>query len=125
MDLDEITYRIIGAAYKVHGELGPGLLEKIYEEALAYQLYEEGLHVEKQIALPVFYRGHRLSVEYRLDMLVEDSVIVELKSVSEITDLFKKQLLTYLKVADKQVGLLINFNVRNLQCGITRIVNDY
>ena len=125
MDLDEITYNIIGAAYNVHCELGPGLLEKIYEEALAYQLCEDGMQVETQVALPVFYRGHKLPSVYRLDLLVEDSVIVELKSVSTMTDLYRKQLLTYLKLTGKPVGLLMNFNVTNLRSGITRIVNNY
>lgn len=89
------------------------------------QLVEDGLKVESQVVLPVYYRGRKLSSEFRLDLLVEGEVIVELKSVSEVTDLFRKQLLTYLKIADKPVGLLINFNVKSLDDGITRIGNFY
>ncbi|MDE5980032.1 MAG: GxxExxY protein [Muribaculaceae bacterium] len=125
MDLNGITYKIIGAAYKVHSALGAGLLERIYEEAMIIQLAEEGLKVESQVLLPVYYRGRKLNSEFRLDLLVEDEVIVELKSVSEVTDLFSKQLLTYLKIADKPLGLLINFNVKSLDEGITRIGNFY
>ena len=125
MDLNSITYKIIGAAYKVHSALGAGLLERIYEEAMVMQLAEEGLKTESQVLLPVYYRGRKLSSEFRLDLLVEGKVIVELKSVSEVTDLFRKQLLTYLKIADKPLGLLINFNVRSLDEGITRIANFY
>lgn len=125
VDLNNITYKIIGAAYKVHSALGAGLLERIYEEAMIMQLVEDGLKVESQVVLPVYYRGRKLSSEFRLDLLVEGEVIVELKSVSEVTDLFRKQLLTYLKIADKPVGLLINFNVKSLDDGITRIGNFY
>lgn len=125
IDLNNITYKIIGAAYKVHSALGAGLLERIYEEAMIMQLVEDGLKVESQVVLPVYYRGRKLSSEFRLDLLVEGEVIVELKSVSEVTDLFRKQLLTYLKIADKPVGLLINFNVKSLDDGITRIGNFY
>ena len=89
------------------------------------QLVEDGLKVESQVVLPVYYRGRKLSSEFRLDLLVEGEVIVELKSVSEVTDLFRKQLLTYLKIADKPVGLLINFKVKSLDDGITRIGNFY
>lgn len=125
IDLNNITYKIIGAAYKVHSALGAGLLERIYEEAMIMQLVEDGLKFESQVVLPVYYRGRKLSSEFRLDLLVEGEVIVELKSVSEVTDLFRKQLLTYLKIADKPVGLLINFNVKSLDDGITRIGNFY
>lgn len=125
IDLNGITYKIIGAAYKVHSALGAGLLERIYEEAMIIQLAGEGLKVESQVLLPVYYRGRKLNSEFRLDLLVEDEVIVELKSVSEVTDLFSKQLLTYLKIADKPLGLLINFNVKSLDEGITRIANFY
>lgn len=125
IDLNNITYKIIGAAYKVHSALGAGLLERIYEEAMIMQLVEDGLKVESQVVLLVYYRGRKLSSEFRLDLLVEGEVIVELKSVSEVTDLFRKQLLTYLKIADKPVGLLINFNVKSLDDGITRIGNFY
>ena len=125
MGIDEISYRILGAAYKVHRTLGPGLLERIYEEALAMQLGEDGLSYRTQVPFPVFYRGHKLATECRFDMLVEDEVVVELKSVSEVTPLFKKQLLTYLKISGKSLGLLINFNEYDLKDGITRIVNNY
>lgn len=125
MKINEITFMVIGAAYEVHKELGPGLLEKIYEEAMAYQIREKGLKVETQVLLPVFYKGKRLLSDYRLDLLVENEVIVELKSVAVVTDLYMKQLLTYLRIAHKRVGLLMNFNVANMQTGVTRIVNGY
>lgn len=125
MGLDEITYKIIGAAFAVHRTLGPGLLENIYEEALVLQLKEDGLKVVSQVEIPVIYKGTRLHTSYRLDLLIEDSVIVELKSVSALTDLHHKQLLTYLRLAKKPIGLLLNFNENDMKDGIVRISNGY
>ena len=122
---NEITYRIRGAVYKVYNELGPGLLESVYEAALCYQLRKDGLRVENQVRLDVFYDNTILPVDYRLDLLVEDSVIVELKSVEEIKPLHHKQLLTYLRIADKHIGLLINFNTDDIERSIIRKVNGY
>lgn len=125
MKTNDITYAIIGAAFKVHRELGPGLLESIYEEAMTFQLREDGLQVRNQITLPVYYHGAKLSCEYRLDLLVNEEVIVELKSTVAITDIHKKQLLTYLRIAHKPVGLILNFNQSDMKNGISRIVNDF
>jgi len=121
---NELSYKIRGAVFKVYNELGPGLLESIYEAALYYQLQKDGLEVKKQVPLDVKYDGVILPVDYRLDLIVEDSVILELKSVEKLTDLHKKQLLTYLKITNKTLGLLINFNTTNLQNDIIRIVNN-
>ncbi len=118
--LNEITYKIIGCAYKVHSELGPGLLESTYEICLEYELREEGLKVEKQKALPVVYQGIKMDAGYRIDLLVEDKIVVELKSVEILAPIHEAQLLTYLKLAKKKLGLLINFNVIDLKKGIKR-----
>jgi len=120
--LNLISYDIIGAAYKVHSALGPGLLESAYEVCLEYELVKMGYKVDRQKALPVIYDGVELDAGYRIDILVEDSVIVELKSVSEMVPLFKAQLMTYLKLSELQLGLLLNFNVIDMKKGITRIV---
>ena len=118
----DITYKIRGAIFKIYNYWGPGLFEQVYEESLAYQLRKEGLKVEQQIALPVIYDGQKLSCDYRLDLLVEDKVIIELKSVEELKPVHYKQLMTYLKIANKKVGLLVNFNVADIANGIHRIV---
>jgi GxxExxY protein len=120
--LNLISYDIIGAAYKVHSALGPGLLESTYEVCLEYELVKMGYKVERQKSLPVNYNGVLLDAGYRIDLLVEDSVIVELKSVNEIIPLYKAQIMTYLKLSELNLGLLINFNVTDLKKGITRIV---
>lgn len=125
MDVNGITYGIIGAAYRVHKELGPGLLEKVYEEALAIELMHDGFVVESQVGCKVYYRGVALQSALRFDMLVNGVVIVELKSVNSLSDLHFKQLLTYLRVAKKPVGLLINFNEADLKDGINRVVNNF
>ncbi len=122
---NEITYRIRGAVYKVYNELGPGLLESVYEAAMCYQLRKDGLRVENQVRLDVIYDDTILPVDYRLDLLVEDSVIVELKSVEELKPIHHKQLLTYLRIADKRIGLLINFNTDDIERSIIRKVNGY
>ena len=120
--LNLISYNIIGAAYKVHSDLGSGLLESAYEVCLEYELIKMGYKVERQKPLPIIYDEIRLDAGYRIDLLVEDSVIIELKSVNEMIPLYTAQLMTYLKLADLRLGLLINFNVTDLKKGIKRIV---
>jgi GxxExxY protein len=124
MTENEITERIIGASIEVHRALGPGLLESTYEACLFYELEQKGLWVEKQIALPVSYKEVELEIGYRLDLLVEHKVIVELKSVSELLPIHMAQILTYLKLSEHRLGLLINFNVSKLTDGVKRIVNN-
>ena len=111
MELNEITERIIGSAIEVHKELGPGLLESAYEECLAYELRELGFKVERQKAVPVVYKNIKLDCGYRIDILVEDRVVIELKSVDSLNPIHEAQILTYMKFANKNIGLLINFNV--------------
>jgi len=123
MTVNEITFEIRGAIYDVYKALGPGLLESVYEEALVFELDQRGLKVERQKQVPINYKGNVLNSELRLDLLVEDNVIVELKSVEEMKNVFAKQLLTYLKLMDKKVGLLVNFNTDNILTSINRIAN--
>lgn len=120
---NELTYEIRGAIFDVYNELGPGLLESVYEEALAFELQERGLEVIRQVEVPIIYKGNELKTALRLDLMVNNQVIVELKSVEEMKPVFAKQLLTYLKLMKKHVGLLVNFNTNNLRDGIKRIVN--
>ena len=120
---NELTYEIRGAIFDVYNELGPGLLESVYEEALAFELEERGLKVERQVEVPIIYKGNELKTALRLDLMVNNQVIIELKSVEEMKPVFAKQLLTYLKLMKKHVGLLVNFNTSNLREGIKRIVN--
>ena len=120
---NEISGQIVDAAYRVHTALGPGLLESVYEEVLAYELRKRGLNVIQQQSIPVVYEDVLVEIGFRADLLVEDRVIVEIKSIAEIAPVHKKQLLTYLRLADKRVGLLINFNEFLIKDGITRIVN--
>ncbi len=122
MQFDDCTGEIIGAAMAVHRELGPGLLESTYEACLFYELEQRGLRVEKQRKLPVCYRGVQLDCGYRIDLLVENSVIVELKAVEKLEPIHEAQLLSYLKLSGIKVGLLINFNVEVLKDGIKRRV---
>ena len=123
MDLNEITGKIIECAIKVHKVLGPGLLEGTYEVCLVHELKKAKLRVESQVFLPVVYDGIELDAGYRLDILVEDKIIVELKTVENILPIHKAQTLTYLKLANKRIGLIINFNVALLKSGIKRIAN--
>ena len=123
MTVNDVTYQIRGAIYDVYNELGPGLLESVYEEALCFELEQRGLKTERQIQVPISYKGNVLKTELRLDLLVEDNVIVDLKSVEEMKKVFAKQLLTYLRLMDKRVGLLVNFNTDNILTAITRIAN--
>jgi GxxExxY protein len=120
---NELTYEIRGAIYDVYKALGPGLLESVYEEALCFELVQRGLKVERQSAVPIHYKGNVLKTELRLDILVEDAIIVELKSVEEMRPVFAKQLLTYLRLLNKKVGLLVNFNTDNILASIIRVVN--
>ncbi|MBI3585692.1 MAG: GxxExxY protein [Ignavibacteriales bacterium] len=124
-NLNEITDKIIGAAINVHRVLGPGLLESAYEACLAFELLQLGLKVEQQKPLPVVYKSVQLDCGYRLDLLVEESVIVELKFVDQLVPIHKAQLISYLKLSGLTVGLLINFNTTILKDGIQRIVNNY
>jgi GxxExxY protein len=121
--VNDITRRVIGAAMKVHSELGPGLLESSYEACLAYELEKAGLQAPTQVGLPVLYDSVKLDLGYRIDVLVEDTVILEIKSVEAICPVHEAQLLSYLKLSGKHVGLLINFNVVHLKDGIKRMVN--
>lgn len=125
MEVDQITDQIIKAAMKVHSSLGPGLLESAYNACLYYELQKAGLKVEKEKALPVVYDGVELDCGYRLDLFVEDQVVVELKSIVSFKDIHLAQTLTYLKLADRRVGLMINFNVEKLKYGIKRVINGY
>jgi len=120
---NDITYQIRGAIYDVYKALGPGLLESVYEEALVLELEQRGLKVERQKQVPILYKGNVLKTELRLDLLVEDRIIVELKSVDEMKKVFAKQLLTYLRLLDKNVGILVNFNTDNILKDIYRIAN--
>lgn len=120
---DELTERIIGAAMKVHSALGPGLLESAYEKCLLFELHQLGLQATAQVELPFNYGPITVDAGYRIDILVEDKIILELKSVSDVLPIHKAQLLSYLKLSHKRVGLLLNFNVEHLRDGITRVVN--
>ena len=123
MTKDEITEIIIGCAIEVHRELGPGLLESAYQECLLYELKQTGLKVEKEISMRIVYKDIRLDHGYRMDILVEDLVVVELKTVEALTDVHKAQLLTYLRLGNYPIGLLLNFKVKLLKSGIKRIIN--
>jgi len=125
MNENDISGKIIGCAIEVHKALGPGLLESAYEECLFYEIKEAGLKVERQKALPVIYKDVKLEAGYRIDLLVEDKVVVELKSVEALNDVHTAQVLTYLKLSDCKLGLLMNFNVVKLIDGIKRYKNGY
>lgn len=123
MTENEVAKIVVDAAYKIHATLGPGLFESVYETILEYELQKRGLRVLRQQALPVVYETIHLNEGYRLDLLIEGKVIVEIKSVEAIAPVHRKQVLTYLRLADKRLGLLINFNVELIKEGISRIVN--
>jgi GxxExxY protein len=120
---NEISYQIRGAIFEVYNTLGPGLLESVYEEALVYELNQRDLKVERQLEVPIHYKDASLSTPLRLDVLVEDSVIIELKSVKALEDIHFKQLLTYLRLLDKNLGILVNFNTDDISSSIRRVVN--
>ncbi len=123
MELNDLSEKIIGCAIKVHRTLGPGLLESTYEVCLMHELRKAALKAERQVEFPVFYDGMRLDAGYKLDVLVEDTIILELKSVENLLPIHEAQLLTYLKLANKKLGLLINFNVTILKNGLRRKMN--
>ena len=124
-DLNGITRGVIAAAIEVHRHLGPGLLESAYQECVCYELSRMGLCFTREVHLPVSYKGLQLDCSYRIDLLVENEVLVELKSVEQLLPIHSAQLLTYLRASHRQIGLLINFNVLVLKDGIKRIVHDF
>lgn len=124
MDENEISYVIRKSIFNVYNELGPGLLESVYHKILLYELEENGLSVKSEILLPVVYNNKIFDINFRIDILVEDKVIIELKSVKELEKIHFKQLNTYLRLSGKKLGLLVNFNTTNILDGIKRIVNN-
>ena len=124
MTENELSNRILGCAIKVHKALGPGLLESAYQRCLEYELVKDGLDVEFEKALPLVYEEVKMEVGYRIDLLVNKKVVIELKSVESLTDVHRAQVITYLKLGEYKLGLLINFNVALLKHGIERIVNN-
>ena len=114
MELNDLTYQIRGAIYKVHSSLGPGLFESVYEAALIYELMELNFDVKSQVGIPVHYNNIVLELGFRIDILVEDQIIIEVKSVTELKDVHKKQMTTYLKLSGMKVGILVNFNISSL-----------
>lgn len=120
---NKIAKLVVDAAYHVHTKLGPGLLESVYEVVLAHEMEKRGLAIERQVSIPIQYNGLVIDEGFRADIVVEDSVILELKSVESVAPVYKKQLLTYLRLADKKLGLLLNFGAPLIKKGIFRIVN--
>jgi len=123
MHENDISYSIRGAAFRIHTVLGPGLLESVYETAMVYELRNTGFNVKTQVGVPIVYEEIKMDHGFRMDLLVNNKVIVEIKSVDALHDVHHKQLLTYLKLSGKKLGLLINFNVSSLKKSISRIVN--
>lgn len=123
-ELNTLSQQVLDAAFRVHTSLGPGLLESAYEHCLCHELGKHGIRFVRQLQLPVVYDGVKVDAGYRIDILVEDSVIVEIKSLDSLLPIHEAQLLTYLKLSGKRLGLLINFNVRSLKHGIKRMVHD-
>ena len=121
---NELSYKIIGVVIELHKQIGPGLLESAYESALVYELRSLGLQVSQQVAMPFIYKDVQLEVGYRIDVLVENKIIIEIKSVENLAPVHYSQLLTYLKLSDKRLGLLINFNSKLVKDSIHRIVNN-
>jgi len=124
MTENEIATIVVEAAFKIHNTLGPGLFESVYEATLDYELTKRGLHTHQQIGFPVHYEGVKLKLGFRPDLIVENKVIVEIKSIEALGPVHKKQLLTYLRLLDLRLGLLINFNVDLIKNGIQRVVNN-
>lgn len=124
MTENELSYKILDAALKAHTALGPGLLESSYQAVLVYELKKAGLSVEKEKPLPLIYEEVHLEIGYRIDIMVENKVIIEVKSVDALNDIHLAQVLTYLKLSDCRLGLLLNFNVKSMKQGIKRIVNN-
>lgn len=123
MTENEISYKISGAIFNVYNNLGPGLLESAYEVALQYELRKEGMHVQSQVALPLIYDDKKMEIGYRIDLLVENKVIIEIKSVENLSEVHHKQVLTYLRLSNKKLGLLVNFNCTEIDKAIFRKVN--
>ncbi len=121
-DREEIFSSLLNAAFSVHSALGPGLLESAYEECLYFELLESGLYVEKQKPMPLVYKEVKLDAGYRVDLMVENQIVVEIKSVEALNDIHMSQILTYLKLSGCNLGLLVNFNVRHLKEGIKRVI---
>ena len=122
MKTNELTSKIIGSAIEVHKKLGPGLLEKTYEECLCIELEERGILFERQVMLPILYKNKEIKDAYRIDIIIENEIILELKTVERIENIHRAQLLTYMKLSDKKLGLIINFNVELLKNGIVRLI---
>ena len=120
---NQLSYQIRGAIFEVYNTLGPGLLETVYEEALCFELHQRGLKVERQLEVPIRYKEASLSTPLRLDVIVEDQIIIELKSVKEHLDVHYKQLLTYLRLMNKSLGILVNFNTDDISSSIRRVIN--
>jgi GxxExxY protein len=120
---NQLTNEIIGSAIEVHRNLGPGLLESTYEACMAFELQQRDLNVERQLELPILYKGKKLEHNYRIDLIVNNQVIIELKSINKIEPIHDAQLLTYLKLANKRYGLILNFNVPVMRQGIRRLLN--
>ncbi len=125
MTQNELSSIVIGCAIEVHSNLGPGLLESVYEACLFYELKQIGLNVKQQEPLPVFYKGIEIPIGLKLDLLIENKLIVEVKSVKELQDIHTAQLITYLKISNIELGLLLNFNETRMKNGIKRIVNNF
>jgi GxxExxY protein len=125
MEVNDITYKIRGCIFKVYNTLGPGLLESVYEAALMHEFQKKGIRAQNQVALPVLYDDVVLEIAFRIDILVEDTIIIELKSVEEFSKVHYKQLLTYLKLANKEIGILVNFNSDDINENTKRIINNY
>ncbi|HEY3372582.1 MAG TPA: GxxExxY protein [Prolixibacteraceae bacterium] len=123
MEINQLTEQILKCAFTIHSSLGPGLLESAYEACLYYELQQAGLKVERQKLLPLVYKEIRLDAGYRMDLLVEDRVVIEIKSIEAFTDVHIAQVLTYLKLSGCKIGLLLNFNVSSLKNGIKRLAN--
>lgn len=122
MNIEEIFKKVLDCSFQVHTALGPGLLESAYEECLFYELTQIGLNVEKQKALPLVYKEVKLDAGYRIDLIVENNLIIEIKAVDSLSDIHLAQILTYLKLSNCKLGLLVNFNVRHLKDGIKRVI---
>jgi GxxExxY protein len=120
---NEASYKVIGAAIRVHSALGPGILESAYDTCLCYELAQSGLHFEHQVRLPIIYQGNKLSPAYRIDFIVENCLVVEIKCVEKVLPVHRAQLLSYLRLTGLLLGLLLNFNVPHIRHGITRMIN--
>ena len=125
MEINHITGSIVDSCIKIHKKLGPGLFESVYEEVLYYELLKRNFHVERQVPVPVYYDQLKMGIGFRSDLIVEKQVIVEIKSIEAISPIHKKQVLTYLRLTNLRIGLLINFNEELLKKGITRLFNNY